>query len=193
MLIRDARAYLKRGSAALPVYADKPEPLSVAGGLDTLLQGMPYLRRFAPEFGDHLAGFPHRRLAGADDFLYWAKETFGLKPVVALNHASIYAPASDPRRLLMATAQIYATHYFQGGLRLIVLVQDADARGDAGPAADAAGADEPNATLLYLESWRFDGPLGGIQRHLLTGRLEGDLRKRLSGIRDALERDDGSG
>lgn len=178
MLVEDARGYLKDGPAALPKYADKPEPLSVAAGLDTLLRQMPYLGRFAPEFAGHLAAFPRSRLRGADDELYWAKESFGLKPVITLNHASVYAPPSDPRRLLIATAQIYATHYFQSGLRLLVLVEDA-----------APEKEGPAATLLYVESWRFDGPLSGFQRRLLTVRLEQDLRQRLQGIKDELGRD----
>ena len=32
------------------------------------------------EFNDYLAAWPKGKLAGAEDVLYWAKDTFGLKP-----------------------------------------------------------------------------------------------------------------
>ena len=50
---------------------------------------------YVKEFNDYLAAWPKGKLAGAEDVLYWAKDTFGLKPVVSAYHATFYkAPAA---------------------------------------------------------------------------------------------------
>jgi hypothetical protein len=45
---------------------------------------------YVKEFNDYLAAWPKGKLAGAQDVLYWAKDTFGLKPVVSAYHATLY-------------------------------------------------------------------------------------------------------
>ena len=49
------------------------------------------------------------------DILYWAKDTFGLKPVVSAYHATIYR---GPRGLLIANKLLAATHYFNASLEI---------------------------------------------------------------------------
>ena len=41
------------------------------------------------EFNDYLVAWPKGKLAGAEDVLYWAKDTFGLKPVVSKKRAVV--------------------------------------------------------------------------------------------------------
>ena len=55
--------------------------------------------------------------------LVWSKIKFGLKPVIAVNHISIYKRNSDAGpQVLVASKQIYANHYFNAFLALTAFV-----------------------------------------------------------------------
>jgi hypothetical protein len=72
------------------------------------------------------------QLEGSEDILYWDKKAFGLRPVVSLTHLTLYAPpsvrspATTPTgpTALIATKQIYATHYFDAALGLTLVFDD---------------------------------------------------------------------
>jgi hypothetical protein len=45
---------------------------------------------YVKEFHDYLASYPKGTLAGAEDVLYWTKDTFGPKPVESAYHQTLY-------------------------------------------------------------------------------------------------------
>jgi len=96
---------------------------------------------------------PSGKLTGAEDELYWAKDTFGLKPVVSAYHATFY---KGPRGAMIASKLLAATHYFNAGLEMIAGV----------PAPDGKGL-----YLLSLYRTRIDPPTG-----MLSGILMGKVR-----------------
>lgn len=127
-----ASDYVANGNKALAEYRNKELPLSVAQEFQVLFDESRYFRSSAPEFFGYLDGSSAAPLEGAEDILYWAKESFGLRPVVSITHQTLYANQSGRALLaaplaLVATKQIYATHYFDAALGLTLVFDDRDA------------------------------------------------------------------
>lgn len=177
-LLEYVRGYLSRGNAALVVYGDRRTPLPLHEGLHALLAESPYLVEYVPEFHHYLDEFPARDLPGAEDVLYWSLEDSGLRPLTAVTHAVLYVPPSArDLRAIVALKRIYASHYFHAGLTLMMLVDDGDDQ-------------VPGFYLVYLDRMLFDTGLGGLKRRSVEGRLEGDLRQRLTALPRTLDREE---
>ena len=89
-------AYQKGGTDAMGNVLDKKDEKSRAQEYRTLLANSPYLVEYVKEFNDYLVAYPNGKLAGADDVIYWAKDTFGLKPVVSAYHMTVYKGPGAP-------------------------------------------------------------------------------------------------
>lgn len=122
MLAAIARGYAADGDAALPVLANKAEPLGVRAELEALYGQFGYLGEMGPEFLRHVRQFPRARLDGAEDILYWSKNDLGVRPVVGLTHQTIYAPPGRPA--FIAVKRIYAAHYVDAGLGVTMVTDD---------------------------------------------------------------------
>lgn len=174
ILIEYANAYLEAGNAALMVYEDKEAPLSVADEFAAILEASPYLAGHAPELYRYLADYPVFELQGAEAFLYWSKEKFGLKPVISLTHATIYRPPTDRGiEVLIASKQIYASHYFEGSLGLAAVVRDR----------------EGHAYLVYVNRSRLDNLATGwsaLRRRIVESRLKRGMEANLIATRQRL-------
>ena len=159
-------AYQQGGTDAMGNVLDKKQERSRAEEYRALLANSPYLVEYNKPFNDYLAAWPKTKLAGADDVLYWAKDTFGLKPVVSAYHATFY---KSPRGALISTKLIGATHFFNASLELLAAV----------PAADGKGL-----YLLNLYRTRIDPPTG-----MLAGMLMGKVRDGIdTGVKENLKR-----
>lgn len=153
MLVDYASAYMKGGTAEMATYQDKEKALDASAEFRNVLAASPYLFEYAPEFHRYVEDYPRGRLEGAEDLFYWAKDKFGPKPTVALYHVTLWR---DAARAVIASKQIYASHYFQAGLDLTALV------------------DVPGKRAFYLMDLyraRVDPPTG-----LLSGVLLGKIR-----------------
>lgn len=93
------------------------------------------------------------KLAGAEDVPYWAKDTFGLKPVVSGYHATFFR---GPRGVMISNKLLAASHFFNASLELMAGVPTPDGKG---------------LYLLSLFRTRLDPPTG-----LLAGMLMGKVR-----------------
>ncbi len=166
--------YAARGHDATLVYADKDEPLAVADGLDALLEDADYLDDLDPEFHQYLRAFPHSESPDVVDAFSWTVEDLGLKSVISLNHIAYKSPGPSGSAIIGIT-RLYANHYFQAGLRILVL---SPANGDP-TAADTY--------MTVVTRLRFDGELGGFKRTAIERRLEMNAEKILAEVRDQLE------
>jgi hypothetical protein len=168
-------SYLAAGNMALMQYDDKAEPVRIEAGFRSLLDARPGLRDFTPEFHSYLAAYPRETLAGVTDFLYWSRENFGVKPVTTITHAVIYR---SPGKAVIASKQLYASHYFEASLGLTFVVD----RRDSGS--------YPESYLLYLNRSKIDllgGFLGGLRRAVLRPRLREGAKKNLAALARRLE------
>ena len=158
-------AYEQGGTEAMGNVLDKKQEKSRAEEYRALLDHSPYLVDYVKEFNDYLAGYPKGKLTGAQDVLYWAKDTFGLKPVVSAYHATLY---KGPRGALISNKLLAASHFFNASLELLAGVPTPDGK---------------NLYLLSLYRTRLDPPTG-----VLAGTLMGKVRDGVeTGVKENLK------
>jgi len=117
--------YLEGGNEKLGVYRDQKKPSAIADEFRGLLQSSPYVMSYRPELHRYLMDYPKASLPGASDFLYWSMVDFGGKPTMRINHVTIYPLAEGANEtVVIASKQLYFSHYFHTGLELINLVKD---------------------------------------------------------------------
>ena len=174
-----ASQYLARGNSELVEYDDRSGRVRLGDEFKALLAQSTCANDLAPEFGRYLEQFPSSRPPGAEDFIYWSKESFGLKPVISLTHVTIYQRAGGPGRVAMAASkQIYANHYFDASLGLTFFF-------DQGPSLAPAGS-----YLVYLNRSRVDALRGGfskLKRTIVAGDLKAGLERNLRVAKRRLE------
>ena len=113
--------YLVQGPSALPVYVNKPAPISVRDELNILVADSRFLADLAPELYAGLTRPPGHPVSRADQLTYWSKEDFGVRPIMRITHQTIYQPApsgTGTPPVLIATTQLYADHYLDAALGL---------------------------------------------------------------------------
>ena len=166
MLFEYVKDYRTRGESALIEYHDKRDGVSLANEQRALDAAPSYINEF---INDSKAG-----LQLVEEALVWSKIKFGLKPVIAINHISIYKRNSDVGpQVLIASKQIYANHYFNASLALTAFVRVAD-----------------GAYLVYENRSRADGlegPFGKIKRGVVEKKAVEGLRAILEQSKASLE------
>jgi hypothetical protein len=126
------RAYQAGGNGALAIYLDRARPQFVADEFVSLTRRLRDLPDPTSTLADYLVDYPRARPEpGLEEFFYWSLGDFGLKPVVRLNHVVIQPATTGRTRFVIATKQLYASHYFQTALELRALVDDARSPGRA--------------------------------------------------------------
>ena len=175
-LLEYVKGYLQGGNAQLAEYRDKSYPLRLNDEFRSLLQPAPYTYGYTPEFQSYLETFPRSRPKDSQDFIYWSKEKFGLKPVISITHVIVYKRVSPGGTdVLIGSKGIYASHYFEASLGLTALVH---------------GPDLAHSYLIYVNRSRADGlrgPLGGMKRALISTSLRDGTRKNMDMVRQRLE------
>jgi hypothetical protein len=170
--------YQAQGNDGLGRYDDSNPPVRVAEEFRLLGSGRDMLVPL-PELTTYLAGYPRAPLRSAEDFFYWTKVDFGLKPTIRMNHVTIW-PLPDRRdglRYVVATKQLYASHYFSTALELRYLVED--------PARPGQGF-----VLLLVGKSRvpgLSGPLGGVIRMIVRGRATSSMEGHLNHTKKLVE------
>jgi hypothetical protein len=178
ILLEYVTAYLRRGNAALGEYNDKPRPIRLADEFQSLLESAPYMYGYTPELETYLKNFPDNRPGHVEDFVYWSKEKFGLKPVVSMTHITIYR-SNWPHGLdvLIASKGIYANHYYEASLGLTGFIQSQQSQPD-------------RSYLIYINRSRTDalrGLFAGLKRSLISGSLKDGAKKNMEMIKLKLE------
>ena len=178
VLLDYVHGYLASGNVALVKYADKAATTSLSSEFQDLLATAPYLREYSPEFFAYLQNFPRGKPQGAEDFLYWSKEKFALKPVISVTHVFIYRrPGSDD--VLIVSKQIFANHYFDSSVGITGSIAKADASG------------RPQSYLVYLNRSRIDalgGAFSGVLTSLIRRQILDGLASNLKLAKQRLER-----
>jgi hypothetical protein len=181
MLLDRVHGYLQGGNGALGEYNDRSYRLRLADEFGSLLQPASYMYGYMPEFQKYLQEFPGSRPSDVEDFVYWSKEKFGLKPVISVTHVALYKfKTAHGTDVLIASKGIYATHYFEVSLGLTGFIQNPLPTGAA------------RSYLIYINRSRTDalrGLFGGLKRSLISGSLRDGAKKNMEMIKTKLERD----
>ena len=175
-LLQYVERYLAGGNKQLSEYSDKKQPLRVTEQFDAILKASPYIFDYDPEFYEYLRDYPRKKLDGVENFLYWSKERFGLKPVISVTHVSIYR-RPELNLTVIASKQIYANHYFEASLGLTV-------------ALAAARDPNPSFYLLYFNRSRSDalhGGFSGLARGQVKSRARNGALENLVKIQRSIE------
>ncbi len=168
-----ARRYVS-GAAGRREYNGNAQPMSIPDEFAGLLAASPYIGTLVPGMPAHLLDYPAAPLAGAEDFLYWSKEKFGLRPVISVTHVTI-AP-SGPGTHVITSKDIYSSHYFDASLGLTIASDDASGQG---------------FYLVYVNRSRADalkGGFSGLKRSVVQRRAKGGLEDNLRMTKLRLER-----
>lgn len=173
MLTDYVRTYAESGNAGLVEYHDQETPVAVRAELEDTLTRWPFLATHFPILNRHLLHFPDSDRSTIDDLLYWSLDGFGgLKPVLSVTHMSVHRPpAPSLVDAVIASKQIYASHYVDTSLGLTMLV-------------DREGV-SPQVQVLYLNRSRS----GFLTRRIFGGLARTIVRRRVrSATRNYLER-----
>jgi hypothetical protein len=165
------RSYQEQGAAALAVYADRKYRTAVGDEHRAVLRASPVLLGYGPALQHYLEAYPAATLPSSDTFFYWAKEDFGLKPTLSVYHVVIADDPQQPDRSVIASLQVYASHYFEAGLELYTLVDHPSGHG---------------TYLFYVGRSRADalrGTFGGLKKSIVQGRALDGLKKAMETIR----------
>jgi hypothetical protein len=178
LLVRRAADYLAHGDAAQAPYDDRRLPVVPAVLFNQLLHRVDFLPRYLGSYADFLRGFP--RVADphlTHSFLYWSKETLGMKPIVSITHfsaARFNSPALP--EVVSVAKQVYASHYRNASITVTALFAHGGAR-----------------YLMYLNRSHvdaFQGVFGGLIRRTVERRVKGEAPGVLQGLRGRLESGD---
>src|SRR6185369_6747794 len=93
VLLDHVGAYLSGGAGRILAYDDEKRPVRPVDDFAGLLKNSPYVGRLVPGLPDHLQALGADPMPGAEDFLYWSKEKFGLTPFVTVTHVMIMPAA----------------------------------------------------------------------------------------------------
>jgi hypothetical protein len=167
-MVEYVTAYRARGNAALLVYTDRKSASAAAEVFGGIVSRSPYMYRYAPSLQRYLENYPNDRPAGAREALFWSEDDLsGARPILSITQQVVYTPPEFLTCTLIASKQLYANHYLDGGLVLADVVDAAHASGAA-----------PAIYLVVLSRLHFDNlPSGGLIniRHKVSGKLKDRL------------------
>jgi hypothetical protein len=151
--------YLEGGDTRLATYRDSDRPTFVGAEFKSMVDRMPSLTEYLPDFKNYLLNYPKASLPRAESFIYWQEAKFGLKPTIRINHLTI---AETPTSVAVASKMLYASHYFWTAIELRVLVPD-PSRGEG-------------FWFASVNRSRSDG-LSGFVGRLIRGKVQGEAEK----------------
>ena len=176
ILFAHLTAYRAGGRGRLLHYRDRDPAARLAIETEALLEAKPSLLDHAPLFQEHLRRYPVGAGETTEDFFYWSKEAFGFKPVIGLNHVSVYTDGATGH-VMIVTTQIYASHYIEGSVAINALMPDASGDGSA-------------FYWVYINRsrvGRLGGFLGTLSRPIVQRRARSGLMKSLMQTKQRFE------
>jgi hypothetical protein len=174
VLFENVRAYVSGGPGRILEYDDEKRPVRPVDDFSGVLHNSPYVGALVPGLPEHLEQLPSKPLPGAEDFLYWSKEKFGLTPFITVTHVTITRAASDA--YVIASRDVYSSRYFDASLSFSI-------------ASDAVG---PSAFyLVYVNrsrAYALKGPFAGLRRTIIERRAKGSVEENLRSMKLRIER-----
>ena len=178
MFVHRAASYQALGDACLMPYEDHEEPIAPTRLFDALVQRLPFFPRTLREYADYLRTYPVATNGLTPrSFLYWSKETLGMKPIVSITHFSAARfDRPDLPEVVVVAKQVYASHYKNASVTVTALVREGNAR-----------------YLVYLNRSHvdaFSGTFGGMVRRIVERRVKSEAPGVLDGLRRRFETTD---
>ncbi|PWT81292.1 MAG: hypothetical protein C5B57_10775 [Blastocatellia bacterium] len=146
-----------------------------AAEFSTLLQHSPFVQERMPQLGAYLERYPAVRLADAESFLYWSKETYGWKPMTSVTQMTIVRGNGERGgpEVVIAARDVFSLRYTSGSLALTMLFRDPE--------------DASQGYLVYINRTWVDG-VRALWRPLVEHRIKGQAKKVFAAARERIER-----
>jgi hypothetical protein len=174
MLFANVQSYVTGGPGRMTQYDDGRTPVLPVTANEELIRTSRYLDSVKPGVEAHLLCFWSSPLEGAEDFLYWTKEKFGIAPFISVTHVTI-VPAG-PHQSLATSRDIYSSRYIDASLSAMI-------------ASESVG--DPRAFyLVYVNRSRataLRGPMAGLKRSIIEHKAKGGLDMNLRDIKARIE------
>jgi hypothetical protein len=177
MIVERVKSYLADGAKAMVAYNDKDEPINASEAFLQLANEQAKSSGHCAQFYQALSSFPQASAPDTESFVYWAKQRFGdMKPVINVVHVIIHR---DGNRVLIASKQLYSSHYTDAGLSVAELIPFNN---------DADGT--PRTLVAYSLRLHVDmlgGALGFMKKRMAQPKILGALKESLVGLRSNME------
>jgi hypothetical protein len=173
-LFTHVNAYWSGTPGRFLTYDDDAKPIRPANDFEGLMKNTPEIGALSAPLRDHLASFPSARMTGAEDFLYWSKEKFGIEPFITVTHVVIVCPSEH--MCLVASKDVYSSRYIDASLALTVTSVDA--------------ADPRAFYLAYMNRSRsssLKGRLSSLRKSIAERRARGSLEETLKTLKSRFE------
>ena len=173
-LTERANEYAANGEAEAPAYHDHKSPVRPQDAFATIVQKLEFFPRNLACCVEYLLQYPQAQNGGArESFLYWSKETLGMKPIISITHfsATRFGAEGMPEAVVIAK-QVYATHYKDAALTMTALT-----------------GDDSSKYLVYVHRSMVDafgGVFGGVVRRIVERRVKSEAPRVLLGLRNRL-------
>ena len=145
-IVEYVQAYINSGNEGLAIYNDKENPVRIAEEIEDILDESPNLWAYTPELHTYLDEFPNAELDNVEDVFCWTAEEIGGKakrPIFSINHMVFYQKPGIEDNIIVASKQLYATHYFEAALGLTIMMDDPE-------------KSEPGFYLMHINRVRVD-------------------------------------
>ena len=174
VLFEHVRSYTAGGPGRMTRYDDEKRVVYPVDDFEDLLKASPYVGSVVPGLPAHLRDAVASPLAGAEEFLYWSKERFGLTPFITVTHVVLAHTASGMH--VIASRDVYSSRYFDASLSYTM----------ASPAVDA-----PHAFyLVYANRSRaaaLKGAFSSLRRSIVERRAKNALEETLKTMKARVE------
>ena len=174
LLLENVTAYLTGRGNRITQFDGGPTPIRPLDELAAMLKNEPAIDALVPGLADHVRDFPHRRVAGAEDFLYWSREKFGMAPFVSVTHVTIVCPTA--RTCVVTTKNVYSSRYVDASLALTIATDDAASK---------------SIYLVYANRSRANALKGGfstLRRAIAERRSRASVGENLKTVKIQLEK-----
>ncbi len=175
ILFATVRSYATGAPGLITEYDDGRKPVLPVQAGEDLIRTSPYLDALKPGLGAHVTCFWSHPLDGAEDFLYWTKETFGMAPFISVTHVTVVP--SGPHQTVATSRDVYSSRYIDGSLSLMI-------------ASDSVG-DPGSFYLVYVNRSRASalrGTMAGLRRSIIEHKARGGLETTIRDIKTRFER-----
>ncbi|HEV3063258.1 MAG TPA: hypothetical protein VGY48_33745 [Vicinamibacterales bacterium] len=173
-LLEHVSAYWSGTGNRMASYDDGSQPIRPIDEFAGILQNERSLAALAPGLPEHLLGFPKDKLPGAEDFLYWSKEKFGIAPFITVTHVTIVCPSAQT--CLLTSKDVYSSRYVDASLSMTIASSDT--------------ADANAFYLVYVNRSRANalkGRFSGLRRSIAERRARASLEETLKSLKSRLE------
>lgn len=178
VLFDHVKAHVSGAANRMVQFDHGPRPIRPVDEFAGVLKNASAIGALVPGLPEHLANFPASRVEGAEDFLYWSKEKFGMGTFVSITHVTIVSPS--PQTCVATTKNVYSSHFLDASLSLTIAV-------------DAVGRPD-SFYLVYANRTRANalkGLFSGLRQTIVERRARGSLDTNLRTLKDRLEKGEG--